>query len=312
MSNKLFRIEIVQSKFDKLFRRYEDGFKRDGEKKIKPSSLHTDIFDWEKLTQENLKIAQKVIKITLDFLQLQPVNRLTEVVKISLQKFENEQVYSDDISGVLNRVDSVKVTNAELLYQIKEYQRTRVVFPSSVTAFDENELPDYLPSKEELKSYVFLKVSSLDGLRRVQDLIDKKLKINPSTAQEIQTKQEPSKFVISVKDRKILVNEYLIGKPHAVGINFEFFEYVRSQPKNTKIRNQDIPDTLRKNKSFTKILNELGFKAEILKAFFPKRGKSVVVYNGGEISKEDLVKIGVKIPLFLKQLEVAHIKNNPE
>ncbi len=64
-----------------------------------------------------------------------------------------------------------------------------------------------------------------------------------------------------------------------------------------------------KNKSFIKILNELGFKGEILKAFFPKRGKDVVVYRGDKVKKKDLEEAGVKILLFLKELELAHLKN---
>jgi len=129
----------------------------------------------------------------------------------------------------------------------------------------------------------------------------------------------PKIFKIKIKDRYIWVNEYLLSKPHAVGSNFEFFEYIRSKPANTKIERNSLPDSgglsLKKevkNKSFIKILNELGFKGEILKAFFPKRGKNTLVYKGDKITKEDLQKAGIKIPLFLKELEVAHLKNSPE
>jgi hypothetical protein len=137
------------------------------------------------------------------------------------------------------------------------------------------------------------------------------------------TKEEirdiPKIFEIQVKDRNILVNNYLLSKPHAVGSNFEFFEYIRSKSANTKIERNSLPDfgglSLKqevKNKSFIKILNELGFKGEILKAFFPKRGKDMLVYRGDKITKKDLEKVGVKIPLFLKELELAHLKNSPE
>lgn len=131
------------------------------------------------------------------------------------------------------------------------------------------------------------------------------------------------KYKISVKDNKIWVNEYLIGKPHAVGSNFEFFEYIRSKSPHTLIKRSEMPnvgdgvdfgytkDTI-KGKSFIKILTELGFKGEILKAFFYKRGKSTLIYRGDQITKEDLEKAGVKISLFLKELELAHIRNSPE
>jgi len=131
--------------------------------------------------------------------------------------------------------------------------------------------------------------------------------------------KEQEQFEVKVKDRYIWVNDYLLSKPHAVGSNLEFFEYICSKSANTKIERNSLPDfgglSLKqevKNKSFIKILNELGFKGEILKAFFPKRGKNIVVYRGNKITKKDLEKAGVKIPLFLKELELAHIKNSPE
>ena len=129
----------------------------------------------------------------------------------------------------------------------------------------------------------------------------------------------PEIFKIQVKDNYIWINDYLLSKPHAVGSNLEFFEYIKRQTPNTKIERNKLPDfgglSLKqevKNKSFIKILNELGFKGEILKTFFPKRGKNTVVYRGDKITKKDLEGAGIKIPLFLKELELAHLKNSPE
>lgn len=136
-------------------------------------------------------------------------------------------------------------------------------------------------------------------------------------------KQELDTFIISVKDREVWVNDYLLSKPHATGCNFEFFEYVRSKPANTPIERDKMPKwgdgvgyaSLKeetKSKSFIKMLNELGFKGEILKAFFYKRSKNSLTYRGDKIIKEDLEKAGVKKSLFLKELDVAHAKNSPE
>lgn len=129
----------------------------------------------------------------------------------------------------------------------------------------------------------------------------------------------PDKYKISVKDREIWVNDYLIGKPHAVGSNFEFFDYIRAQKPHTKIDRDTLPSNFGdlsireqvKKKGFIKILNGLGFKGQILRAFFFKRSKDTLIYAGDEISKEDLENVGVKIPLFLQELELAHTKNSP-
>ena len=143
------------------------------------------------------------------------------------------------------------------------------------------------------------------------------------TEKDLQQGSKKEVFEIKVKDKYILVNDYILSKPHSVGSNLEFFEYVRSKPPYTPIKRKEMPnvgdgvayaytkDEI-KNKSFTKILNELGFTDEILIAFFPKRGKDELVYRGDKITKKDLEKSGVKIPLFLEELKVAHLKNSPE
>jgi len=142
----------------------------------------------------------------------------------------------------------------------------------------------------------------------IEELKDKKRPINI-----------PKTFELQVKDRNIWINDYLLSKPHAVGTNYEFFEYIRNKPKNTKIDRANLPDfgTLSlkqevKNRSFIKILNALGFKGEILKTFFPKRGKNVVVYRGDKITIKDLDNSGIKKPIFLKELELANLKNSPK
>jgi len=122
----------------------------------------------------------------------------------------------------------------------------------------------------------------------------------------------PPEYLITIKDREIWVNDYLIGKPHAVGSNFEFLEHIQSHPSNTQIKRENLDEDFQEqivNKRFIKILNALGFKGEIKKAFFYKVGENSLFYRGNKITREDLIKAGVKIPLFLKQLEVAHMSN---
>jgi len=138
---------------------------------------------------------------------------------------------------------------------------------------------------------------------------------------EINTKQILlNKLIITVRDREIWVNNYLIGKPHAIGSNFEFFEHVRLRPPHTKIDRSTLSNfggssSLKEQiegKSFIKILNGLGFKGEILRAFFYKRSKNTLIYRGDKITNKDLKKAGIKITLLLKELELANTKNSPE
>ncbi len=135
--------------------------------------------------------------------------------------------------------------------------------------------------------------------------------------------KEQEQFEIKVKDRQIWINDYLLSKPFGVGSNFEFFEYIRSKPPDTLIARNKMPNIgdgigygytkeAIKKKGFIKILNELGFKDQILKAFFYKRSKNTLIYRGDKITKEDLNKAGIKFSLFIKELELAHAKNSPE
>jgi len=125
-------------------------------------------------------------------------------------------------------------------------------------------------------------------------------------------------YKISVLDRTIKINNYIISKPYSTGPNFEFFEYIRNAKPGSTIKKDQLPDacgdlSLKKligDKSFIKILNELGFKGEISKAFFPKRGKDILIYFGDKITYEKLKKQGIKMKLFIKELELADAKNS--
>ncbi|VVB55109.1 Uncharacterised protein [uncultured archaeon] len=91
------------------------------------------------------------------------------------------------------------------------------------------------------------------------------------------------------------------------------FEYIAEKP-NTEIWRKELPDFLKSEisgKQFSKILNDIGFKGEILKAFFPKRSKTLLVFQP-TISQDELVKKGIRMKVFIQELQLAHAKNNPD
>lgn len=137
-------------------------------------------------------------------------------------------------------------------------------------------------------------------------------------ADRYQDKVGSEKFKLSIKDREIWINEYIIGRPYATGSNLEFLQYVRSKTPGTVIDRADLPVGGRLSlgvqvgkKPFSKILSELGFKGELLKMFFSKHTKSTVAYRGDELTVEDLKKAGVSRLQLQQQLEAAHTKNHP-
>jgi len=209
-------------------------------------------------------------------------------------------------SDILAEPDKQKQLNDVMLYLSKLKEKTK-------EAEKEDDAKILSTTKIEITKIPELQIKGFE-----EKVLSQKSN-KPSEKSTISSRVE-DKYEISVKDREIWVNDYLIGKPHAVGSNFDFFEYIRSQKPNAEIKRKALPNlsgTLSlkeqvKSKSFIKIANELGFKGEILKAFFYNRGKDTITYRGDQITKEDLEKAGIKIPLFLKELELANTKNSPE
>lgn len=291
----------------------------------------------------NLEKTQRILEVILDQLELVGYNRSTGLAKIPLDKLTQKGLNYDEVNAIIEKIDGITPLNGKIKRAYRWFNKTLIIDNTGLLLFKKQaemaemvygklaytavDLLDFtfvndLPPEAELTHYIFIQINKNDlpeELKRAKKIMDKKIKTDTKADKEVQTKQEPSKFVISVKDREIWVNEYLIGKPHAVGSNLEFFEYVQRQSPNTKIERNKLPDSgglsLKrevKSKSFIKILNELGFKDEILKAFFYKRSKDTLIYRGDKITKKDLEKAGGKILLFLKELELAHIKNSPE
>jgi hypothetical protein len=118
-----------------------------------------------------------------------------------------------------------------------------------------------------------------------------------------------STFSVKIRDRKILVNDYVIAKPHAVGKNMSFFEYLYDHAGKL-LEREDMPEYVRSEvsgRSFTKVLNALGFTGEILKAFFPKRGKGSVLFKKS-VSLKELADQGINMDIFIKELGLANTK----
>ena len=123
----------------------------------------------------------------------------------------------------------------------------------------------------------------------------------------------PETFCVSAKDREIWINEYLLSKPFAVGSNKGFFDYIYDNAGRSLARNE-MPDYAKEDlagKRFSKVLNQLGFKGEILKAFFPERSKSQVLFRR-EVSSAKLRESGVNLKVLMLELLTAHARNSPK
>jgi len=140
-----------------------------------PEASKPDTFNWETVSQKNLKLAQKVIEIVLDYFELAPLNRLTQTSKMPLGKFNKENINLDDISLVLNRVEDIGVAN-EVLAALPDDQFEQIVRHYPLTSHEK--VHGSLSSKTVLGLYVYLNVKSLEGLKRAKEIIDKRLNSN--------------------------------------------------------------------------------------------------------------------------------------
>ena len=145
-------------------------------------------------------------------------------------------------------------------------------------------------------------------------------------------KRKPSKkidkFVVSLGDREIAVNDYIISRPFTRSSNRSFFEAIYFRPEvqiyiddvqkemMEQIKNDPKKESLMKIIKWgkiSKILNALGFRGEILKAFFPIRtnSKPRVIKFLKTVSKEDLKNRRININLLIQELKDAHRRNSP-
>ncbi len=90
------------------------------------------------------------------------------------------------------------------------------------------------------------------------------------------------------KTRELVLNkEYILSTPNFSSENHNFIEYVFARP-NEKITKEEIETAIKKSlgKSFHQILNDLGFKGELRKMFFPSVSKDGIIFENS-ISYKD-------------------------
>lgn len=273
---------------------------------------------------ENLR-ARKFISSTLSFSKPKIENFLDEktglFIKNELELSSNKQEsffsyekQKTDFTKTLQQQITQGYPANNLRVNPKEWGKDYLVKCNPLETALAMEKEGLIKIKDIIKSQIHIQVLENNALQLTPSI--QKSELHPKNQTREESQNTPKTFQLSIKDRYIWINDYLLSKPHAVGSNLSFFEHIRSKPVNTLIKKSDLPQFLQEDigsKDFAKILNELGFKDELLRAFFPKRSKkSGVAYRGDKVSKKDLENAGINIALLIKQLELAHLKNNPK
>ncbi|EKE21320.1 MAG: hypothetical protein ACD_7C00281G0003, partial [uncultured bacterium] len=266
-------------------------------KKVKWSAFISDLennFEQNNLNWDDIFSIQKQSRILLQSI----IKKSNELEKIQDIAFSHA-----DIGAMREKIQFLK--------GLKNLEKSDLIKIESIRMCEEK---DYIkePKEDLYEGYYYIKA--------IVSLTKKAMKMSTQEEENLRiintNKIIPisKNFSLSIKDREIWVNDkYLLSKPYGAGNNLEFLNYLMENP-NKKIARLELPNNIKteiKNKVFSKILNALGFKGEILKLFFPERGKTKILFNP-IISNEELNKRGIRIPVLMKELELAHIKNSPK
>lgn len=179
--------------------------------KPEPSPKKVSLQDFSK---ENLDKIKKVLKIILDELELQHINRLNGN-RISIKKFEKEGFIYDEITsliGGINKLDNepvIKLLNKTLAdnYQLIKMQQPFQGEREIKEIFSQS----YHISIDELKNYVILIVENLDRLKELYRTLESVNSVSLALANS--DKQPISKLTIiegdltEDKEIKIVAND---------------------------------------------------------------------------------------------------------
>jgi len=166
------------------------------------------MLDLNELSTENLKRIQKILKILLDELELQEINRLSGN-KITLKMFEREGFYYDEVKAILNKINGIEVENDKLKELFEDWGKRRSQFPSAMEDLA-NPRPYALfrVSEEDLDKYIILRIRKIEEIKKFKENADKKIQERTGT-RAIEEKQEIKTGSFS---EEVLKTEQLLDK----------------------------------------------------------------------------------------------------
>jgi len=109
----------------------------------------------------------------------------------------------------------------------------------------------------------------------------------------LEEKEKTAVLKISYDNHKLKINEIVIAKPHFESENDYFATYITTNP-GKKLTSQEFAKfkNNKMTKKFDQIINDLGFKGNIKKLFFPNISIRAVEFRN-QITPEDMKKAGV-------------------
>lgn len=171
------------------------------------------------LSQENLERIQKAIKIVLDTVELQGLNRLTGN-KTPLKSFEKEGFSYEEVKTIFCGIDKkqniISINNEYLKEKYREMKEQQLFTDESSHKFEKERifLTTYGASLEDLKNYIFFTVKNLNELKTIKERVDEtianynKKMISPLKEVGEKQKEEIKKEIVEeIKGKKEIIKE---------------------------------------------------------------------------------------------------------
>lgn len=127
---------------------------------------------------------------------------------------------------------------------------------------------------------------------KILDGFKKYIKEN-SLGSYLEEKENSIVLKLSYDNHRLKINEIVIARPHFESENDYFATYITTNP-GKKLTNQEFVKfkNNKMTKKFDQIINDLGFKGNIKKLFFPNISIKAVEFRN-RITTEDMKKAGI-------------------
>lgn len=221
------------------------------------------------------------------------LNALTEIISISPQNDPNilldpthinlSELGMQEINNILNKLD------VELnLIEIKRYSSLiPKVYKSELDRFADYQIP------KELRVKYHIEILNIDELKNMY--FEYKKYDNTEIDNEVSRLNDKVLWIdYSEANQQIILNDiFLLVKPHFGSVNEMVFNYLYNNPNKVVNRAKLVKEATRENftKRFHDIVQELGFKKDLKKAFF-KVSKNDILFKN-PVSKKDLDNLGI-------------------
>jgi len=168
---------------------------------------------------------------------------------------------------------------------------------TSILTLEKNQLIEVIDNRavrSDLDAMMYKALRRFDYLIEIKILDGFKKYISDQNLNSyLEEKEKTAVLKISYDNHKLKINEIVIAKPHFESENDYFATYITNNP-GKKLTNQEFVKFKngKMTKKFDQIINDLGFKGNIKKLFFPNISIKAVEFRN-QITMEDMKKAGI-------------------